>query len=182
MNPDQSSHTQFLAIFEGISRPVINEIRLCRYQSMLAKYHLLLQRESTRLASSSEEVMLARFWDSEERQNIAKEKEEFQNGAVHELPPLPDEWSAKYEEIYGEKPPSGVVPEIIKPEVDDQEDLMNQEFMMSQDVKPQIETAGAGDMVVGMKSPPQQDDDDQIKQEDEEVIVLLIYVLRPYRL
>ena len=59
---------------------------------------------------------------------------------------------------------------------------MNQEFMMSQDVKPQIETAGAGDMVVGMKSPPQQDDDDQIKQEDEEVIVLLIYVLRPYRL
>jgi hypothetical protein len=45
---------------------------------MLAKYHLLLQQESTRLASSSEEVMLARFWDSEERQGLAKDKEDFQ--------------------------------------------------------------------------------------------------------
>jgi len=122
---------------------------------MLAKYHLLLQQESTRQASSSEEVMLARFWDSEERQNLAKEKEDFQKGVVHELPPLSEEWAAKYEEIYDSKPPPGVVGETVKVEEDEKPEGVKQEdpFTVTDEVKPVVVEA-----TTGTKRPLQQDD------------------------
>jgi Conserved region of unknown function on GLTSCR protein len=140
-----------------------------RYHSMLAKYHLLLQQESTRQASSSEEVMLARFWDSEERQNLAKEKEDFQKGVVHELPPLSEEWAAKYEEIYDSKPPPGVVGETVKVEEDEKPEGVKQEdpFTVTDEVKPVVVEA-----TTGTKRPLQQDD--VIAKIEEEVFFVLI--------
>ena len=40
----------------------------------------MLTQESKRLASSSEEVMLARLWDSTERQTLTREKEDVEAG------------------------------------------------------------------------------------------------------
>ena len=145
---------------------------------MLAKYHLLLQQESTRLASSSEEVMLARYWDSEERQALAKEKEEIQNGNVLELPALPSEWASKYEEIYSSKPPDGVeaVPlkveeeEEVKAEVNSDE--IKQEMEMSNDeFKPEVEVRAdlKPEMpILSLKRPLEQMGDGEmvIKEED----------------
>ena len=50
---------------------------LNKYDSMLSKYHILLLQESTRLCSSSEEVMLSRQWEADERSDLSKEKEEY---------------------------------------------------------------------------------------------------------
>ncbi len=102
-----------------------------KYQSMLSKYHILLLQESTRLCSSSEEVMLARYWEAEERASLAREKEEYvrNNARIEELktlhamgaaaasdvdeleqllermepafPPVPPAWAAKYEQVVG---------------------------------------------------------------------------------
>lgn len=83
---------------------------------MLAKYHLLLQQDSTRIIPSAEEVMLSRFWDAEERQNLMREKEEYRTGSLFELPQLPLEWAKKYEEIYGNSPPdSGSIRKVQEP-------------------------------------------------------------------
>ena len=155
---------------------------------MLAKYHLLLQQESTRLASSSEEVMLARFWDSEERLTLAKEKEDVQNGRVLELPPLPSEWSTKYEETYGSKPPLGVEAEPIKaePEISDiSESLDDPEFlkqevdnMMSEEMKPHLEIPGG---ILNLKRPLSQMAGEEIKEEDfEEVIFYFLFFIFNY--
>merc|ERR1719319_1584114 len=59
---------------EGFSRKSYQLVS--NYHSMLSKYHVLLLQESTRLCSSSEEVMLARHWEADERASLAKEKEE----------------------------------------------------------------------------------------------------------
>ena len=102
-----------------------------KYHSMLSKYHILLLQESTRLCSSSEEVMLARYWEAEERGSLAREKEEYvrNNARIEELktlqlagaaaaaeieeldqlldrmepsfPPVPPAWAAKYEQVVG---------------------------------------------------------------------------------
>ena len=142
---------------------------------MLAKYHLLLQQESTRLASSSEEVMLARFWDSEERQNVSRDKEDFQKGVVLELPPLPDEWSARYEELYGCKPPMGVASEAVKTEEPEVTTVKQEEdFAMEEEVKPPVEAAAA---TVSLKRPLQQEEEEEdvvIKSEEEVTLGLAV--------
>eukprot|EP00095_Tigriopus_kingsejongensis_P004733 maker-scaffold719_size106944-snap-gene-0.25 protein:Tk04733 transcript:maker-scaffold719_size106944-snap-gene-0.25-mRNA-1 annotation:"hypothetical protein BRAFLDRAFT_85667" len=85
-----------------------------RYQTMMDKYHLLLIQESMRTASSSEDVMLARLWDSDERTALAKEKEDVKAGKLLPMPPLPETWANKYEELYGQRPPeAGIEPEKI---------------------------------------------------------------------
>lgn len=133
---------------------------------MLAKYHLLLQQESTRMASSSEEVMLARFWDSEERQNVARDKEEFTKGTILELPPLPDEWSARYEELYGCKPPLGVQPEVVKTEeAEDATVKQEDDLAMVEEVKPPMEASAV--TTVTLKRPLPQDEEVVIKSEEE---------------
>lgn len=102
---------------------------LGKYHSMLSKYHILLLQESTRLCSSSEEVMLARHWESDERDTLRKEKEEFArytnriadlsakaslemqemeelDGLLEQaeptFPAIPESWHTKYEEMFGE--------------------------------------------------------------------------------
>ena len=52
--------------------------------------------------------MLARLWDSDERQSLTNEKEEVKRGEILELPSLPEAWSRKYEEQYGNKPLDGI--------------------------------------------------------------------------
>jgi hypothetical protein len=103
---------------------------LSKYHSMLSKYHLLLLKESTRLCSSSEEVMLARLWEADERAGLGREKEEARRsaGRLEELErrrgpgltaeeqaeqaelvaaaepdfgPLPESWAARYEAVLG---------------------------------------------------------------------------------
>ena len=49
--------------FEDKSQGLLN-----RFQGLVNKYHQLLIKESLRTCSSSEEVMLARVWDSDEKQ------------------------------------------------------------------------------------------------------------------
>merc|ERR1711902_149241 len=51
-----------------------------------------LTQESKRMVSSSEEVMLARLWDSTERQTLTREKEEVKAGSLIDVPLLnPDQ-------------------------------------------------------------------------------------------
>jgi hypothetical protein len=67
---------------------------LAKKDVMLKKYHFLLAIESTRPNASSEEVMLARLWDTDERQALAREKEEVTSGrSTLNLPPLPKKWA-----------------------------------------------------------------------------------------
>ena len=77
---------------------------LARHESMLSKYHLLLLKESTRKCASSEEVMLARMWDTDERQTLARQKEQVKSGEILELPPPPDAWREKLDEFISELP------------------------------------------------------------------------------
>ena len=72
------------------------EESLGKYRSMLDRYHYLLTQESKRLISSSEEVMLARLWDSEERQLLAREKEEVEAGNLIDVPLLEAEQKQQY--------------------------------------------------------------------------------------
>ena len=108
-----------------------SESLLSKYNSMLSKYHLLLLKESTRLCSSSEEVMLARHWEADERASLLKEKEEnrqvqarleelekkqtelsmsgeerlehiqLSSRADPDFGPLPESWAARYETVLG---------------------------------------------------------------------------------
>ncbi len=118
--------------------------------------------------------MLARFWDSEERQSLAKDKEDAQNGMIHELPPLPPEWAAKYEEIYSSKPPDGVeaVPmkeEEVEPELDVNLDELKQDVqsMLSEEVKPAMDIPSG---ILNLKRPLSQmmmmNEDLMIKDEE----------------
>ena len=52
--------------------------------------------------------MLARLWDSDERQLLTTEKEEVKRGEIIELPELPESWAQRYVELYGHTPPDGV--------------------------------------------------------------------------
>merc|ERR1719273_2058827 len=68
-----------------------------KYQTMLNRYHFLLTQESKRLASSSEEVMLARLWDSTERQTLTREKEDVEAGnKLSDVPLLDPEKRQQY--------------------------------------------------------------------------------------
>ena len=106
-----------------------SETLLARYQVNLSKYHLLLLDESTRMCSSSCEAMLGRMWVAEEKASLAKEKEDYRSKCNRfieldrkenltlderlehnkladyidnpELPPIPDSWAEKYEQIVG---------------------------------------------------------------------------------
>lgn len=81
---------------------------LAKFHGMRDKYHFLLLHESRRPAASSEEVMLARMWDTDERQNLAQERDEYKSGKIFELPPLPPTWAERYKEVFGSEPPPGV--------------------------------------------------------------------------
>ena len=52
--------------------------------------------------------MLARLWDSDERQLLTTEKDEVKRGEIIELPELPTTWAQRYVELYGHNPPDGV--------------------------------------------------------------------------
>ena len=121
--------------------------------------------------------MLARYWDSEERQALAKDKEDAQNGVIQELPPLPPEWAAKYEEIYSSKPPEGVeaVPmkeeEEVEPELDVNLDELKQDVhsMMAEEIKPVMDIPSG---ILNLKRPLSQmmmmNEDVMTKDEDDE--------------
>ena len=61
-----------------------------------SRYHYLLTQESKREVSSSEEVMLARLWDSSERQTLKAEKEQMEAGCYIDVPLLNSEQREKY--------------------------------------------------------------------------------------
>lgn len=69
---------------------------LDKYRGMLDRYHFLQLQESKRMVSSSEEVMLARVWDTEERQVHAREKEEVEAGTLMDVPMLDEEKRQQY--------------------------------------------------------------------------------------
>ena len=75
--------------------------------AMLKKYHYLLKMESMRPNASSEEVMLARLWDTHERTTLAREKEEAAAGKRLQLPPLPKSWAEQFgvESDFGQNVP-----------------------------------------------------------------------------
>merc|ERR1712062_426051 len=67
------------------------------YHSMLNRYHFLMQQESKLMVSSSEEVMLARLWDSEERQILASEKQQKErDGQLQDVPLLEADQRKEY--------------------------------------------------------------------------------------
>ena len=132
--------------------------------------------------------MLARYWDSEERQALAKDKEDAQNGVIQELPPLPPEWAAKYEEIYSSKPPEGVeaVPmkeeEEVEPELDVNLDELKQDVhsMMAEEIKPVMDIPSG---ILNLKRPLSQmmmmNEDVMTKDEDDgggdsQVIIFIV--------
>ena len=71
---------------------------LDKYQGLMNRYHFLLTQDSQRLVSSSEEVMLARLWDSEERLILKTEKEEVDAGRHIQVPLLDPEKRSQYSE------------------------------------------------------------------------------------
>ena len=103
---------------------------LARYSCNLAKYQLLLLEESMRRCSSSCEAMLGRLWVAEEKAALAREKESYRARLARlleldtrhaalsaeergeraqlaasidqpDLPPIPDTWAARYEQVVG---------------------------------------------------------------------------------
>ena len=64
--------------------------------------------------------MLARLWDSDERQLLNNEKEEVKRGEILELPPLPEAWSERYVALYGQKPLEGINKNDLSIMVDEQ--------------------------------------------------------------
>ena len=56
----------------------------------------MLTQESKREVSSSEEVMLARLWDSSERQTLKAEKEQMEAGCYIDVPLLNPDQREKY--------------------------------------------------------------------------------------
>lgn len=64
--------------------------------------------------------MLARLWDSDERQLLNNEKEEVKRGEILELPALPEAWSRRYAELYGHKPLDGIKKNDLSIMVDEQ--------------------------------------------------------------
>jgi len=73
-----------------------SEELLDKSKTMLNRYHYLLTQESKREVSSSEEVMLARLWDSSERQTLKAEKEQMEAGCYIDVPLLNPDQREKY--------------------------------------------------------------------------------------
>ena len=88
---------------------------LGKTSAMLKKYHYLLKMESMRPNASSEEVMLARLWDTHERNTLAREKEDVAAGNRLQLPPLPKSWAAQFgvDADYGQNAPEDAKEETI---------------------------------------------------------------------
>lgn len=42
------------------------------------------------------------MWDTDERQSLIREKEEFKNGKTFDHPPIPPTWMSKYKEMFGD--------------------------------------------------------------------------------
>ena len=126
--------------FEDQSNQLID-----KYKDMLSKYHYLLMHESMRMASSSEEVMLGRLWDSDERQHFAREKEEVKNDRPIELTMLTSEQRAQYKEFLVQKEEAEAKAELesateaIKA-VDDDEDTSQ-----PPDLLPQVDAPAIAD-------------------------------------
>jgi hypothetical protein len=90
---------------------------------------------------------------------------------VHELPPLPEDWAGKYEELYGSKPPEGVAPEEVKVML---EDAVKEEAELPDGPKPpQFDEKP---VTVCLKRPLQEEDEMAIKDEMEEVRHLLPFI------
>ena len=106
--------------FEDKSQTLLN-----KFHGMLNKYHYLLIKESMRSASSSEEVMLARAWDSDERQLLTQERELVKNGELLGDLQLSPELNARYKEL-------------VKLEVEDvkPEPILNPPEVVKEEVKP----------------------------------------------
>ena len=102
---------------------------LDKYHSMLNRYHFLMQQESKLMVSSSEEVMLARLWDSEERQILASEKQQKErDGQLQDVPLLEADQRKEYlqytnliksKEKLNNDSPSTEIPHPISSSTDD---------------------------------------------------------------
>ena len=89
---------------------------LGKKDAMLKKYHYLLKMESMRPNASSEEVMLARLWDTHERTSLTQEKEEVKAGKRLQLPPLPQSWADQFgvDADFGQNVPQDAKEEAIE--------------------------------------------------------------------
>uniref|UniRef100_A0A0K2UW65 Putative LOC100679230 [Nasonia vitripennis] n=1 Tax=Lepeophtheirus salmonis TaxID=72036 RepID=A0A0K2UW65_LEPSM len=102
LDPDPEKVVDEEVAFSVKSKNLLN-----KYKDMREKYHYLLLQESMRITTSSEEVMLARLWDSDERQYLNGQKEDFEKKGIilDNLPPVPSSWRDKYIEVLGHPPP-----------------------------------------------------------------------------
>ncbi len=120
-----------------------------KYGSMMNRYHYLLTQESRRMVSSSEEVMLARLWDSEERQMFAREKEDIEAGNILGDVALLDkeqrsqysnfvnlETNSKKRKMSGELVKTAEEPKLKYPKTDDIYQILNSTTTTDSDLKP----------------------------------------------
>ncbi|TRY74452.1 hypothetical protein TCAL_10091 [Tigriopus californicus] len=174
LDPNPMEEEQAQVAFENKAEDLIS-----KYQTMMDKYHYLLIQESMREASSSEDVMLSRLWDSDERLALAKEKEEVKSGKLLPLPPLPESWSSRYEELYGQKPPAeGLHPgkileleESLKPKRD--EEPLASEPVVAPSAEP-IKVNHTPTISNGTETVIDNDDDEEEKDEDGKFVGLKI--------
>lgn len=98
---------------------------LGKKDAMLKKYHYLLKMESMRPNASSEEVMLARLWDTHERTSLAREKEDVAAGRRLQLPPLPKSWAEQFgvDADFGQNAPQDAKEETVDEEDEVQDDV-----------------------------------------------------------
>ncbi|CAB4069666.1 unnamed protein product [Lepeophtheirus salmonis] len=98
------------AVNPNIKTPFRSKEDACK---RLLRYHVFHEldpdpeKKSMRITTSSEEVMLARLWDSDERQYLNGQKEDFEKKGIilDNLPPVPSSWRDKYIEVLGHPPP-----------------------------------------------------------------------------
>ena len=65
--------------------------------------------------------MLARLWDSDERQSLSREKEEHKTaGKIPKFPSLPESWKGKYVELTGHQPPEGGTAGLLEQEEEEE--------------------------------------------------------------
>ena len=102
---------------------------LGKKDAMLKKYHYLLKMESMRPNASSEEVMLARLWDTHERTSLAREKEDVAAGKRLQLPPLPKTWADQFgvDEDFGQNAPQDAKEETIDEQQDEVQEAVEGE-------------------------------------------------------
>ena len=134
----------------------------------------MLQRQ----VSSSEEVMLARLWDSDERQLLNSEKEEIKRGEIIEMPELPDSWSKRYVELYGHKPPEGVKKNDVSIMVDEKKfellPVVKKLESVDEQIVPQLNKQNEQkehDVIYLLDDEDDDNDDDDVK-DDNDVITL----------